>query len=248
MARSRGRRRGVGTRAIVHSVKASCTGFALNAFGSCTAPSIAGVASRARVIRVDTRSANSSVEAAGPRHGVTRETSVTARRLSRMPNEMPEVRRIDPPDIPLPADAAVVDVLVLPREVDAEGRGIYHDSAITAVKEFAPTGVTASYAHPKEERFWYGEKSYAKDVIDWVIGIASNGGWAALCWVLRRDHGSAHVRVKVARCRQTADETTWEWYEIQGRGTAVADALAALELAEEAPVGIQEELEEETEA
>jgi hypothetical protein len=164
-----------------------------------------------------------------------------------MPSEMTDVRRIDPPDIQMPTDAGI-DVLVLPREINSEGHGIYHDSAITAVKEFALSGVKAKYAHAKEERSWYGEKSYSKDVIDWVIGIASNGGWAALCWILRRDHGSARVRVKVARCRQTAQETTWEWYEVEGRGADVADALAAIEPAEEETVGVTEELEEETEA
>lgn len=161
-----------------------------------------------------------------------------------MSADLPSVRRADAPDIQLPS-VVESDVVVLPREVDAEGRGIYHDSAVTAVKEFRQTGVTATYAHDQESRSWYGEKSYGKDVIDWVIGIASSGGWAALCWVLRRDHSTGHVRVRVARCRQkTSAHTTWEWYDVEGRGAEVADALAAIEPAEEGAVDVEEEPEE----
>jgi hypothetical protein len=160
--------------------------------------------------------------------------------------ESPKVRRISPPDIP-PPSGIEADVVVLPREVDEDGRGLYHDSAITLVKEFTPMGVQARYAHNQDARLWYGEKAFGPDVVQWAIGIASQAGWVALVWLLRRKHNTTHVRLRVARCRQTAGETTWEWYEVEGSGAEVAEALSALEPAEEVESAAKEELEEEAE-
>ena len=143
-----------------------------------------------------------------------------------MTSELPVVHSIEPPE-GSGFLSLEVEVIVLPREIDGEGRGVYHDSAVTLVKELAPFGVSAAYAHDQGERLFYGERNFSAGVVNWVIGIASSGGWAALCWLVRKQYSEARVRLKIARCSQTANETTWEWFEVEGRGTDVADALDA---------------------
>jgi hypothetical protein len=133
-----------------------------------------------------------------------------------------------PPDTPLPTDFDE-DIIVLPREVGEDGRGLYDDSVLTIVKEFRATGVTARYQHSQDDRTWIGEKGISTEALGLVIGIGSNAGWAALCWLLRRRHTTDHVRVRVGRFRKTQDEVSWEWYSVKGSGTAVAEALAAIE-------------------
>jgi hypothetical protein len=135
---------------------------------------------------------------------------------------------VGPPSIPLP-EAFASDVVVLPREVAPDGRGLYDDSVLMAVKEFRALGVSASYQHDQESRTWVGEKAVAEVAFALIIGIASNAGWAALCRILRRQHGSDHVRVRVGRLTRTSTETSWEWFKVEGPGEAVADALAAIQ-------------------
>jgi hypothetical protein len=57
------------------------------------------------------------------------------------------VHTIDPPDITLPTRLDA-EVIVLPRETSQGGRGLYHESVLTFVKEFRPTGVTAVLTQP----------------------------------------------------------------------------------------------------
>lgn len=147
-----------------------------------------------------------------------------------------------PPDIPVP-DVVAGDVVVLPREVAPDGRGLYDDSVLTIVKEFRAAGVSASYQHGPDSRSWIGEQAVAEAALALVIGIASNAGWTALCRILRRQHNSDHVRVRVGRFGRTSSETSWEWFKVEGPGGAVADALAAIE----APTAQEVELEQEEE-
>lgn len=148
---------------------------------------------------------------------------------------------ISAPDVALPADPEN-DVVVFPREVDQDGRGLYDDSVVTIVKEFLAEGVSASYQHRQDERSWIGEKAAPKEVLDLLIGIASNAGWSALCRVLRREHTADRVRVRVARFKKTPNDTSWEWYKVEGPGAEVAEALAAIEaLEEQGVVGEQKE-------
>jgi hypothetical protein len=130
--------------------------------------------------------------------------------------------------MPLPS-ALDTDVVVLPREVLKDGRGLYDDSVITLVKEFRLTGVTAGFAHDPDARAWFGEKSFTGEFVDLAIGIASNAGWTALWWLLRRRPPSSTLRVRVARRREVASTVAWECYEVEGRAADVAQALAMIE-------------------
>jgi hypothetical protein len=136
------------------------------------------------------------------------------------------------------------DVIVFPREVDPDGRGLYDDSVITIVKEFRIADISASYQHEQDSRSWIGEKAVPTAALDLLIGIASNAGWSALCWILRRQYKSSRVRVRVGRFRKTSTETAWEWYEVEGPGSGVAEALEAIETP--AVRGTQVEQEDET--
>jgi hypothetical protein len=133
---------------------------------------------------------------------------------------------IDSPydDLPEPLG----DVVVLPREVDDQGRGLYDDSVITIVKEFRALDVEADYLHGPEERSWIGERGLPPQVINLVVFIASKAGWSALCRLLGGKHPKHNVRVRVGRVRRTQSEFSWDWYRIEGPGKEVAEALAAL--------------------
>jgi hypothetical protein len=147
--------------------------------------------------------------------------------------KQPEAQITDPPGIPLPSDFLGDDVVILPREVAEDGRGLYDESVLTIVKEFRADGVRARYQHGPSSRTWIGERGISTEVTALLIGIASNAGWAALCRLLRRNHGPDHVRVRVGRFRKTKSEMTWEWYRVEGPGAAVANVLATIEPAEE---------------
>ena len=99
-----------------------------------------------------------------------------------------------------PPDSIDVDVMVFPRETEGE-RGLYHDSVITLVKELREAGATASFQHSPEMREWIGEKALSPIEISFLIGIASNAGWAAIAAVLRRRHRAGQVRARIARYR-----------------------------------------------
>jgi hypothetical protein len=137
---------------------------------------------------------------------------------------------IPPPPIPLP-ESMNVDVMVFPRETDGE-LGLYHDTVITLVKELRAAGATASFQHPPELREWIGEKHLSPDEISFLIGIASNAGWAAIVALLRMRHASGRVRARIARYRKDASGTRWEWIKLEGPGSEVADAIEALQQSE----------------
>jgi len=115
-------------------------------------------------------------------------------------------------------------MVVLPHEVDQDGTGLYSDSALELVKELRSLEIQAQYQHPQDSRTWIGERGFAAIAFDWILGVASNAGWAALCLLLRHK-GKASVRIKLARCTQSASQTVWEWLEVEGDGTSVANAL-----------------------
>jgi hypothetical protein len=73
------------------------------------------------------------------------------------------------------------------------------------------------------------EKGFADDVLSFVLGVASNGAWAGLIHLLRRNHAKSVVKGKVIRCVQAADGTTaWEWFEVEGTGEEVAKAFESM--------------------
>jgi hypothetical protein len=133
------------------------------------------------------------------------------------------IKRGESPKVP-PPGTITTDIIVLPQEVDQDGTGLYSDSAIQLVKEFRALEIQAQYQHPQDSRAWIGERGFAAIAFDWILGVTSNAGWAALCLLLRRK-GKASVRIKLARCTQSASETVWEWVEVEGDATAIADAL-----------------------
>jgi hypothetical protein len=134
---------------------------------------------------------------------------------------------IDPPPIDLP-DEIAVDLLILPRKLAEDGDGLYDDSVLTLAKELGSEGVTAEYLHPPEERRWIGEKSAVQLLVEFVIGVGGNAGWAALKTLFRR-RGSDRTRVRLARTRSRGEKIEWEWFEAEGTGEEVARAIEALE-------------------
>lgn len=159
-----------------------------------------------------------------------------------MDKPRPEIT--DPPDVPLPSDLGDDDVLVFPREIAEDGKGLYDDSVLTIAKELRSTGVRARYQHDPDSREWIGEYGVTPVALDLVIGIASNAGWAALCWLLIRKRGRDAVRVRVGRFKKTKDGVSATWYSVKGPGADVARALAEIE----APEGGLEAGEEEASA
>jgi hypothetical protein len=131
------------------------------------------------------------------------------------------------PDIPLP-HRIDTDVVVLPREVEEDGSGLYDDSVLTLAKALREEGASADYQHDREHRNWIGERSATAIVLTVVLGVASNAGWHALRRLFSKVHAADHVRGKVARCILHADEISWEWYEFEGTGEEVARALAQI--------------------
>jgi len=128
------------------------------------------------------------------------------------------------PNIRLPARLGS-DVVILPREEDECGIGLYDDSVLTLAKALRAEGASADYQHDREHRNWIGERSATVIVLSIVLGIVSNAGWAGLVRLFSKTHADDHVRGKVARCSQRGDSIAWEWYEFEGRGEEVARAL-----------------------
>lgn len=125
-------------------------------------------------------------------------------------------------------DEITVDLLILPRELAEDGDGLYDDSVLTLAKEFRSEGVTADYLHPPEERRWIGEKSAAPLLVEFVIGVGGNAGWAALKALFRR-RAAGKTRVRLARAKSCGEKVEWEWFEAEGTGEEVARAVEALE-------------------
>lgn len=120
------------------------------------------------------------------------------------------------------------DVVVLPREITADGVGYYPDAVIDLVKELSTNGVDANFAHAKDARSWIAEKS-AAPLLDFAIGILSSAGWAAIVAMFASRQQSTPIRAKIVRHRQTANESTWEWYELEGAPGDVAKQMREIE-------------------
>lgn len=144
---------------------------------------------------------------------------------------MTEARKIE---APLAAPEKLgADLVVLPREIADDGRGLYDDSVITIVKELKSLGADARYQHEKSDRAWIGEESAAKIALDLIIGIASGAGWSGLQALFRGSFRTRRVRVRVGRYEQLADGSTKaEWYEIDGQGEEVSEMLHEIERGE----------------
>jgi hypothetical protein len=138
------------------------------------------------------------------------------------------------PDISLP-DRIDTDVVVLPREVDEHGTGLYDDSVLTLAKALRAEGVSADYQHDREHRNWIGERDAGAIALAVVLGIASNAGWHALIRLFSKTQADDHVRGKVARCTQRGETIVWEWYEFEGQGEEVARALELIGPSPEPP-------------
>jgi hypothetical protein len=117
-----------------------------------------------------------------------------------------------------------IDVLILPRRLGPEGEGLYDDSVLTLAKDLRAEGVSADYLHPAEDRRWIGEKSAVALVVEFVVGIGGNAGWAALYALFRREP-EQKVRVRVARKKDFAAKQEKEWVEAEGPGEEVARSL-----------------------
>jgi hypothetical protein len=156
---------------------------------------------------------------------------------------MVEVEKIAAPDIALPSHVDG-DVLLLPREVDDRGRGLYDDSVITLAKEFRAEGITAEYQHDADSRAWIGEQSVTVIAVSVILGIVSNAGWAAMCRVFRKNHANDRVYVRVVRFRKTGSDVAFDWYKAEGLGVDVANALEVVEPAK----GPKQELEQATQS
>jgi hypothetical protein len=140
-----------------------------------------------------------------------------------------EVREIEPP-APLP-EKLEADLVVLPREITMDGRGLYDDSVITIVKELRSLGADATYQHEKDDRAWIGEQSAEAVALALIIGVASNAGWSGLQALFRHSFSGKRVHVRVGHYEELADGSRKaEWYEIEGNGEQVADALRQLEV------------------
>jgi len=134
-----------------------------------------------------------------------------------------------PPVVPLPEQVRV-DVLVLPQTIAEDGTAVYHESVLTLVKELRALDTDAAYQHEAEDRGWYGERSVSAIVLSLIVGVASAAGWDGLRALLSGDrHRSERVHAKIARCTSTDDGVTWEWFEVEGPGAEVANALEAIQ-------------------
>jgi len=140
---------------------------------------------------------------------------------------MVDAKPIEPPSVTLPADLPQIDVLLLPREI-SEGRGLYDDSMDTLAKEIRASGATAQYQHDVSSRDWIGEKHLPTIVLDVIAGVLSNAGWAGLRAVVAK-RNAKQVRVRVVRRKETTSGLEEEWFEVEGPGAEVADALEALQ-------------------
>jgi hypothetical protein len=140
---------------------------------------------------------------------------------------MVNVKPIDAPaSVTLPDELPAVDLLILPRDV-SDGRGLYDDSVVTLAKQVRATGVTADYQHDASSRTWIGEKHLDPLVLDIIAGFITNAGWAGVATVISK-RKSDRVRVRFGR-RKNSSGSLEEWFEVEGPGTEVAEALRELQ-------------------
>jgi hypothetical protein len=147
-----------------------------------------------------------------------------------------EPREIEPPTELgiIPEDAP--DVLILPARVE-DGVGVYDDSVVTLVKELRAAGVSAGYQHGPEARRWIGHKGVSTIVLEVVVGIVGNAGWAGICALLRRG-GSSRIRIRITRIQRTAVGSDSQWYEIEGPAREVAEILKQLDADDDRSAGL----------
>jgi hypothetical protein len=135
-----------------------------------------------------------------------------------------------PIDVPsrlvLPDELPAVDVLILPREV-SHGNGLYDDSVITLAKELRAAGVNATYQHDPSSRRWIGEKHVDPLVLDIIAGFITNAGWTAMVAMIA-GRKSERVRVRFGR-RKDPSGGLEEWFEVEGPGAEVAEALKGIQ-------------------
>jgi hypothetical protein len=142
------------------------------------------------------------------------------------------VSSIEPREIEPPTELGIIpddapDVLILPARV-VDGVGLYDDSVATLVKELRAAGVSAGYQHGPEARRWIGHKGVSTIVLEVILGIVGNAGWAGIYALLRRG-GSSRSRIRITRVERTALESDAQWYEIEGPAREVAEILKQLE-------------------
>jgi hypothetical protein len=136
---------------------------------------------------------------------------------------MVNVKPIDAPaGVTLPDELPAVDLFILPREV-SYGGGLYDDSVVTLAKQVRATGVTADYQHDASSRTWIGERHLDPLVLDIIAGFITNAGWAGVATVISK-RKSERVRVRCGR-RKNSSGSLEEWFEVEGSGAEVAEAL-----------------------
>jgi len=142
------------------------------------------------------------------------------------------VSNVEPREIAPPTELGIIpkdapDVLILPARVE-DGIGLYHDSVVTLVKELRAAGVSAGYEHGPKARRWIGHKGVSTIVLDVVLGILGNAGWAGIYALLKRG-GSSRIRIRITRLQRTALGSDSQWYEIEGPAREVAEILKQLD-------------------
>lgn len=146
---------------------------------------------------------------------------------------MVSVKPIDAPTIvTLPKELPAVDLLILPRKV-SDGHPLYDDSVVTLAKEIRAAGATADYQHDAGSRRWIGEKHVDPLVLDIIAGFITNAGWAGAAAVISK-RKSERVRVRFGRRKDSSGDLE-EWFEVEGPGAEVAEALR--ELQQDGPAG-----------
>jgi hypothetical protein len=113
------------------------------------------------------------------------------------------------------------DIVVLPHEFSSGEVALYDESVLDLVKALRADGIDAHFAHDVAHRSWIGRKS-AELVVSFIVGIASNAGWAGICTLLRRRHGNNKIDAKIAQITQTEESVTWQWIELRGTGDEIA--------------------------
>jgi hypothetical protein len=117
-----------------------------------------------------------------------------------------------------------LDVVVMPSAVDELGTA-FTGSDVALVRELQELGATSDYLQPESARLAYTERSVGALILTFVVGVASNAGWSALRALLSGKRAVTPVRATIARRTETNGASAWEWYEIEGSGSEVAEAI-----------------------
>ena len=128
------------------------------------------------------------------------------------------------------------DLVILPREIDEDGMGLYEGILTDAVKRLRVEGVKAAYMHEADERDWIGEKGFAETALGIIIAATGEAVWEGvkkLVALLRSDNeqGRAErpLKLKVGSYTTRPDGTfTHEWLEIEGSFEQIEKALGRI--------------------